>query len=157
MPFDVQSVRQSCARTHIRPFYVQLYVGPVHTNAFWKVCVFIIIENESINSSPHYCFDAFSTVHTKSFENDRARCTLWCKLNSMRMPQTQAPAIFSVIAFIFMPFRPSTLLRYVWVFVLILFQERFQIDAFSMKTLGVLLWMKGLNSSKCMSFQTKTH
>ena len=29
----------------------------------------------SIYSCPHYCFDAFSTVHTKTFESDRiARC-----------------------------------------------------------------------------------
>ena len=43
--------------------------------------------------------------------------------------------------------------RLVCVFVVIYFQESFQIDAFSMKTLGVL----GLNASKCMRFQTKKH
>ena len=43
-------------------------LGPVHINAFSKECV-------SINSRPHYRFDAFSTVHTKTLENDRiARC-----------------------------------------------------------------------------------
>ena len=36
-------------------------------------------------------------------------------------------------------FRPSTLIRYVFVYVLIHFQERFQIDAFSIKTLSVLV------------------
>ena len=35
------------------------------------------------------------TDHTRTFENDRARCTLLCKLNSMSMLQTQAPAITS--------------------------------------------------------------
>ena len=29
--------------------------------------------------------------------------------------------------------------------------------AFSMKTLRVLVWTEGLNASKCMRFQTKTH
>ena len=42
-----------------------------------------------------------------------------------------------VIVFNLMRFRPSTLIRYERGFVLIHFQERFQIDAFSMKTLGV--------------------
>ena len=38
--------------------------------------------------------------------------------------------------------------------VLIHFQEGFQIDAFSMKTLSVLVRTKDLNASKCMRFQT---
>ena len=42
-----------------------------------------------------------------------------------------------VIVFILMRFRQSTLIRYQRGFVLIHFQERFQIDAFSMKKLGV--------------------
>ena len=45
---------------------------------------------------------------------------------------------------------------HVCVFVLIHFQERFQIDAFSMKTLSVLVWTEGLNGSKCTRFQMKT-
>ena len=45
----------------------------VHTNAFSKVCDFVVIENASIYSRLHYRFDAFSNVHT--YENDRiARC-----------------------------------------------------------------------------------
>ena len=43
-------------------------LGPVHTNAFSKVCVFVVIENASIDSRPHYRFDAFSTVRTKTLE-----------------------------------------------------------------------------------------
>ena len=55
-------------------------------------------------------------------------------------------------------FRQSTLIRHVCVFVSTHFQERFQIgDAFSMKTLSVLVWTEGLNASKCMRFQWKTH
>ena len=45
--------------------------GPVHTNAFSKVCFAVVIENASIDSRLHYRFDVFSTVHTKTFENDR--------------------------------------------------------------------------------------
>ena len=32
------------------------------------------------------------------------------------------------------------------------FQERFQIDAFLLKTVNVLLWTEGLNTSKWMRF-----
>ena len=48
-----------------------------HTNVLCsKVCIFAAIKNASINDSrPNSRFDAFSTVHTKTFENDRiARC-----------------------------------------------------------------------------------
>ena len=74
----------------------------------------------------------------------------------MRMLQTHAPAIFFVIVFILMRIRPSTQIRsrYECVFVLIHFQERFQIDAFTTKTLILLVWTEGLNASKCMRFQT---
>ena len=55
-----------------------------------------------------------------------------------------------------MRIRPSTQIRsrYECVLVLIHFQERFQIDAFTTKTLIVLVWTEGLNASKCMRFQT---
>ena len=50
-------------------------LGPVNTDEFSNVYVFVAIENASIDSRPHYRFDAFSNVHTKIFENDRiARC-----------------------------------------------------------------------------------
>ena len=39
-----------------------------------------------------------------------------------------------------MSLSPYTLIRRVYVSVSIYFQERFQINAFSMKTLGVLAW-----------------
>ena len=36
---------------------------------------FFVFDNASIDSRLHYSFDAFSAVHTKTFENDRiARC-----------------------------------------------------------------------------------
>ena len=78
-------------------------------------------------------------------------------MNTMRLLQTRAPAIFSVNVLILMRFGPSKLIGHICVFVLINFQERFQIDAFSIKTLSVLVWTEGLNASKCMHFQTKTH
>ena len=53
--------------------------------------------------------------------------------------------------FILLRFRPSTLIRFACVFVLIHSQGRFQIDAFSMKTLCVLVCTKGLNALKCIS------
>ena len=112
-----------------------------------NVCVFLVIENTSwIDSRPHYRFDA---LIRKTFENDRI-ARLWCKLNSMHHLQTHAPEIFSIIVSIMMRFRPSILIRFVCVFLLIHFQERFQIDVLSVRT-------EGLNASKCTRFQTKTH
>ena len=116
---------------------------PVHTNAFSKVCVFAPIYSRS-----HYRFEAFSTIQIKTFENYRTAC---CdvKLNSLRMLLTHAFAMD--------PFRPSTRIRYVCVFVWIHFQERFLIDALSMKTLSALVWTEALNSSKGIRFHTKMH
>ena len=54
------------------------------------------------------------------------------------MLPTHAPAIFLVIIFILMRFRPSTPIRYVRIFILIHYQECFQINTFSMITLSVL-------------------
>ena len=83
------------------------------------------------------------TVHARGFTrnlwksglNLRANGSLCLNLDSMHMLQIHAPAIFSAIVLIWMRFRPSTLIRYGCVFVLIHFQERVQIkiDAFSMK------------------------
>ena len=44
--------------------------GPVYTNAFSKVYVFVVINNASIDSRPHYRFAAFSTVHAITFDNE---------------------------------------------------------------------------------------
>ena len=62
-------------------------LGPVHTNAFSKVRVFVVIENASVDSRPHSRFGAFLNVHTIAFKNARM------KLNSMYMLQTHAPMI----------------------------------------------------------------
>ena len=53
------------------------------------------------------------------------------------MLPTHASAIFLVIVFILMRFRPSTLIRYVRIFILIHYQESFQTIAFRI-TLSVL-------------------
>ena len=58
---------------------------------------------------------------------------------------------------VFNRFRSSTLIRFVCLFVLIhCFQQCFQIDAFSVETLSVLVSTEGQNASKCTRFQTKT-
>ena len=54
------------------------------------------------------------------------------------MLPTHAPVIFLVIIFILMRFRPSTLIRYMRIFILIHYQECFQINTFLMITLSVL-------------------
>lgn len=51
--------------------------GPVHTQkCVFKSMrrVFVVIENVSIDSRPHFRFDAFSTVRAKTLENDRVAC-----------------------------------------------------------------------------------
>ena len=79
----------------------------------------------------------------------------------MHMLQTHAPVIFLLIIFILMHFRLfSTIHTFLYdmheFFILSHFQERFQIYEFSIKTLKVV-WTEGLNASKCMHFQMKTH
>ena len=112
-----------------------------------KVCVLVVIENASIGMRPHYRFDAFSTVHTNKFVNNRiarfeVRTLRACLKHSFLR-------YFRSSFFVLRCFRLSTLTRYVCVFVLIHFQERFQIDVvFFMKTLSALVWTKGLNASK---------
>ena len=88
-------------------------------------------------------FDAFSNVHTETFKNDRIA---HCKFNSVYLLQTHTPAIYSVLVFIFIRFRTSVLIGYVFVLALIHFQERFQIHAVLMKTLSVLVGTEGLNA-----------
>ena len=88
-----------------------------------------VIENESIDSRPHYRFDTFWTVHTKTFENDRiARCDVRWTLCACHKTHASAICVFD------RQVDCHTIIRYVCVFLLIHFQESFQIDAFSMKT-----------------------
>ena len=72
----------------------------VHTNAFLKLSVFVVIVKASLYSCPHYRFAADSTVHTQTF-NKGWSWTLWHKLNSMHLLQTHVPAIFSFIVLLF--------------------------------------------------------
>lgn len=52
-------------------FHGRWFRARLNTDAFPKVCVFGVIEGASIDSRPHCRFDAFSTAHTKTFQNDR--------------------------------------------------------------------------------------
>ena len=71
------------------------------------------------------------------------------------MLQTHVP-VHMTLSYFTRPFLTvHTNRMYVCVFVLIHFQERFLIDEFSMKTLSVLVWTKGLNASKGMRFNRK--
>ena len=66
---------------------------------------------------PFWCVFDFPHSNVRK----RLNCTLWRKLNSMRMLKSHVPVIFSVIVFILMRFLSSILLQYVCVFVLISF------------------------------------
>ena len=99
---------------------------------------FHFIENASVDSRPHYRLDAFLTVHTKTFENDRiARCDASCVARTCYKPTRLR---YCRSSFSFRCFFDRPVIRYVCVFVLIHFRERFQIDAFLMKTLSVLVF-----------------
>ena len=104
--------------------------------------------NASIDSRPHYRFNAFSTSLPKTFENDSiARCDVSETLCACHKHARRRS--FRSSFFFWTRFRPSTLIR-------IYMRFRFQIDAFAMKTLCVLVQTEGQNTSKCMRFQTKT-
>ena len=81
-------------------------LGPVHTNAF-SDCI-----DRFTSTLPFWC--VYDCPHRKTFEDDRiARCDVSRrKLNSLRMLQTHAFAIFQVIfpviVFILMRFQPSS-------------------------------------------------
>ena len=93
----------------------RLVLGPVHADAFSKVCVFVVFENASIDSRPHYRFDAFSNVHTKTFENDSSTRfnAIWNLCACPSMPGYNSRGTYDVIVFILMRFRPFTLIGYV--------------------------------------------
>ena len=116
-----------------------------------RPCSLDVIENSSIVSRPHYSFDAFSTVHTKMLENDRfARCDALVEFYA-HATKTRDCAIFGhrvpFDAFS-TAYTNSICMRFVFYSLS---------RAFSMQMLSVLLWTEGLNASKCMLFQTKTH
>ena len=93
----------------------RLVFGPVHADAFSKVCVFVVFENASIDSRLHYRFDAFSNIHTKTFENDSSTRfnVIWNLCACPSMPGYNPRGTYDVIVFTLMRFRPSTLIRYV--------------------------------------------
>ena len=106
----------------------------------------------SINSRSHYCFDVFSTVHTRTLEIDRiARCdvswTLCACYKHTRLRYFRSPFSFSCV-FV----RPHWYDMYAfsfWSTFKSVFSVHFQ------RFLSALVRTKGLNSSKCMRFQTK--
>ena len=109
-----------------------LVLGPVYHNApFSKVYVFVVIRNASIDSRPHYRFDAFRTVHTvKRSKTIELHVVTYRDLNSWYLLQTHAFAIFQAIFPVIVSFccvfnrlRPSTLIRCICVSVLIHFEE----------------------------------
>ena len=67
----------------------------------------------------------------------------------MRMLPTHAPAIFSVIVFVLMRFRPFLTVH--------TYTTCIRFGPLSMKMLSVLVWTEGLNASKFMRLQTKRH
>ena len=47
------------------PLPIAAVLGPLHDTAISKISVFVVMENASIASRPHYCFDVFSTIHVR--------------------------------------------------------------------------------------------
>ena len=66
---NLLSVLTSRHVRHIRDFTIRRGLGLVRTNAFSKVCVFVVIEKASIDSCPHYRFFLFvSSITTQQFQ-----------------------------------------------------------------------------------------
>ena len=138
---------------------ISIYVvvsGPVHTYAFLKVWVFVVIENAWSIRVHTLVLSRFDCLHYNV--RKQLNYTLWRRLNSMRILQTRVCDIFGL-----------SVVRYVIVFILVRFRPfsnticaRFCFDplsrAFSnMKTSCVVMWTEGPNASKYIRFQTKMH
>ena len=86
----------------------------------------------SLSSTTHRSIRVHTTVllrfRLSTLKRSTTNCTLGRKLNHMRMRQAHAPAIFSVIVFIFVRFSTANT-NTICGFVLIHFHEHFQIDA----------------------------
>ena len=99
-------------------------LGPLHNNAFSKGCVFVDNAWTHRSIRVHTIFlmrlRMSALKHSKTIE-----CMFWRKLNSTHILKHTRLRYF----------RPSTLMRHVCVIILIHFLKRFQIDAFSIKTL----------------------
>ena len=103
--------------------------------------------------SPKLPSDAFSTINKKRSKMIKLQAVTYVELYA-HATNTRACNICSHrFHFVLLRFRPSTLIRFVWVFVLIHSQGCFQMHAFSMKSLCVLVWTKGLNALKCISLR----
>ena len=132
---------------------LNLYEDPVHTNALSNVYVFVVIENTSIDSRPHYRFYEFSTVLTKTFENDRiarydVSWTLRTCYKNIRLRYFQSSFSFCCVSTVYtnqicMRSRFDPLSR--------AFSNQCVFDENAQRI------TEGLNASKCMRFQTKTH
>ena len=86
------------------------YLCHVHTNAFSKVDV-VVIKKASIVSRQYYRFNAFSTFHTKTSENDKisrrdVSWTLCACYKHTRPRYFTISGTCEVIVFISMRFRP---------------------------------------------------
>ena len=144
-------------------------LGHVHSNAISTVCILVVLVNSLIDSQPHNCFHAFLTVHIiNMFENKRiaqydVSWTLWICYKHIYLQYCRSSFSFWCV---FDCFWPSTQIRYVHVcqcvciFVLIYFQERFQLMCFSMKMLSIILllvWTDGLNTLVWMRTLSPIH
>ena len=95
--------------------------------------------------------------HRKRIDRFASTVPFWCVFDSMGMSMWSTWHDYFHFDVVFNRFRSSTLIRFVCHFVLIhCFQQCFQIDAFSVETLSVLVSTEGQNASKCTRFQTKT-
>ena len=111
--------------------------GPVHTNAVPKRKGFRCHRkriDRFASTLPFWCVFDCPDLNVRIGRSDERWTLCACYKHT------------SVVVFILMRFRPFTIIRYVCVFVLIPFQERFQID--EMKTLSVLVWVEGLKHRK---------
>ena len=88
---------------------------------------FVVVENDS---RPRHRFDAFSTFRAKAFENDRivAEIELYAHGINTRTYGIFLSSFSHLDAFLTVFDRSHKYVR--CVFILIIFQERFQIDSF---------------------------
>ena len=86
--------------------------------------------------------------------------TIYLKIRIIYVVLVDKGTMADVIVFKSVRFQMSTLIRYVCVSICIHFQQRFQIDAFSVNTLSLFERISVDGRPKrtiCMRFQTKTH
>ena len=134
-----------CSCPLVKCFWQCICLGPVHTNAF----LFSSKTHRSIRVHTIVLmrFRLSTLKHYKTIE---------LHVNSMSRLQTHVRAIFSVIVFILMRFRPFLTVHTNKICMRFCFDPLSR--AFSMKMLSVLLSTEGPNNtSKWTRFQTKIH